>query len=407
MGSDPYSGWSREYKQRGYEEEEAQVKNPAVNSKKSSHSANVLVRRQKFIATVAAVTVISIGSFAGSAKLKKAASDALQLSSIKNWGITNARAASSVDAPAAWKIERGSKNVLVAVVDTGIDANHPDLKANIFHDKDNHYGFDFVKNAADPVDVHGHGTHVAGIIGAIANPKTGVSGVAQTVSIEAVKYYADTNTGAVNLKNTVKAIEWAVNSGAKIINYSGGGPEFAEEEYIALKKAESKGILVVAAAGNERSDTDMPENYYYPSAYRLTNIISVAATDINNKLIRSSNWGKTKVDVTAPGENIFSTLPGGRYGFMTGTSQATAFVTGIAALLLAHDPSLTPAKIKEIIRASVDTYPELKEKVASGGRVNARKALLALGIKVPASKETDVIRSIARGPSAMVDALTH
>jgi thermitase len=379
------------------------VKNPAVKISKSA--PNALVRKRKFIATIAAVTVLSIGSFAGSAKLKKAASEALKISSFKNWGIANARAASSVDALGAWKIEKGSKNVLVAVIDTGIDANHPDLKANIFRDKDNHYGFDFVKNAPNPVDEHGHGTHVSGIIGAIANPKTGVSGVAQSVSIEAVKYYADSNTGAVNLKNTVKAIEWAVNSGAKIINYSGGGPEFAEEEYIALKKAESKGILVVAAAGNERSNTDLPENYYYPSAYRLTNIISVAATDINNKLIRSSNWGKTKVDVTAPGENIFSTLPNGRYGFMTGTSQATAFVTGIAALLLAHDPTLTPARMKEIIRDSVDLYPELKEKVGAGGRVNARKALLALGIKMKSPKDNDVIRSIARGPSAIIEAL--
>lgn len=381
------------------------VKNPAKVSQ-SPASENAFVRRRKFVAIVAAITALSFGSLAGNSKFKQAASDVLKLSSFKNWGIANARAASHIDALEAWKIEKGSKSVLVAVIDTGIDANHPDLKANVFRDKDNHYGFDFVKNAADPVDEHGHGTHVAGIIGAIANPKTGVSGVAQTVSIEAVKYYADSNTGAVNLKNTVKAIEWAVNSGAKIINYSGGGPEFAEEEYVALKKAESKGVLIVAAAGNERSDTDMPENYYYPSAYRLTNIISVAATDINNKLIRSSNWGKSKVDVTAPGENIFSTLPNGRYGFMTGTSQATAFVSGIAALLLSRDPSLTPAKIKEIIRGSVDLYPELKEKVAAGGRVNARRALLALGVKAPA-KETDVIRSIARGPSAMVEALSR
>jgi len=359
------------------------------------------------IATIAAITVISFGSLAGNSKLRQAAKEALSNSSLKNWGIGNARAASHVDALEAWKIEKGSKSVLVAVIDTGIDANHPDLKTNVYRDQNNNYGFDFVKNAANPVDEHGHGTHVAGIIGAVANPKTGVSGVAQSVSIEAVKYYADSNTGAVNLQNTVKAIEWAVNSGAKIINYSGGGPEFAEEEYIALKKAESKGVLVVAAAGNERSDTDQPENYYYPSAYRLTNIISVAATDINNKLIRSSNWGKTKVDVTAPGENIFSTLPNGRYGFMTGTSQATAFVSGIAALLLAHNPSLTPARIKEIIRASVDAYPELKEKVAAGGRVNAKKALLALGVKTAPTRETDVIRSIARGPSAMMEALAQ
>lgn len=297
------------------------------------------VSNRNFIATVAVITCLSFGAIAGNSKLKKATAEIFKISSFKNWGIANARAQSHVDALGAWAIEKGSKSVLVAVVDTGLDANHPDLKANVFRDAKGNYGFDFVKNAPNPTDEHGHGTHVAGIIGAVANSKTGVSGVIQNVSIEAVKYYADSNTGAVNLKNTVKALEWAVNSGAKVINYSGGGPEFAEDEYLALKKAESKGIIVVAAAGNERSNTDLPENYYYPSAYRLTNIISVAATDINNKLIRSSNWGKTKVDVTAPGENIYSTLPGGRYGFMTGTSQATAFVSGIAALLLSKDPT--------------------------------------------------------------------
>ncbi len=369
---------------------------------KSQKSQN----RRNTIAALSVITVLSFGAIGGTAKLKKVA-DAFKLTSFKNWGIANARAQSHIDAFGAWTIEKGSKNILVAVVDTGLDANHPDLKANVYHDAKGNYGFDFVKNSPNPSDEHGHGTHVAGIIGAIANPKTGVSGVIQNVSIEAVKYYADSNTGAVNLKNTVKALEWAENSGAKVINYSGGGPEFAEEEYLALKKAEAKGIIVVAAAGNERSDTDLPENYYYPSAYRLTNIISVAATDINNKLIRSSNWGKTKVDVTAPGENIYSTLPNGRYGFMTGTSQATAFVSGIAALLLSHDPTLTPARVKEIIRNSVDLYPELKDKVAAGGRVNAKKALLALGIAPPKSKETDIIRSIARGPTAISEAISR
>lgn len=357
-----------------------------------------------FIATLSAVTVLSFGALGGSSKLRTVA-EAFKLTSFKNWGIANARATSHIDAFGAWSIEKGSRNVIVAVVDTGLDANHPDLKANVYRDAKGHYGFDFVKNTPNPVDEHGHGTHVAGIIGAIANPKTGVSGVVQKVSIEAVKYYADSNTGAVNLTNTVKALDWAVNSGAKVINYSGGGPEFAEEEYIILKKAEARGVLIVAAAGNERSNTDLPENYYYPSAYRLTNIISVAATDINNQLIRSSNWGKLKVDVTAPGENIYSTLPNGRYGFMTGTSQATAFVSGIAALLLSKDPTLTPARIKEIIRSSVDLYPSLTDKVAAGGRVNAKKALMALGIAPPKSRETDIIRSIARGPTAVAEAL--
>jgi subtilisin family serine protease len=101
----------------------------------------------------------------------------------------------------------------------------------------------------------------------------------------------------------------------------------------------------------------------------------VASTDINNKILPSSNWGQTHVDVAAPGENIYSTLPGGRFGYMTGTSQATAFVSGIAALLLAHDPKLTPQEIKDIIMRSVDPVPELKELIVSGGKVNAYSSL--------------------------------
>jgi subtilisin family serine protease len=178
----------------------------------------------------------------------------------------------------------------------------------------------------DPSDDHGHGTHVAGIIGAVTNLDSGVSGVAPRVLIMAVKYYSESNPGSVNLKNTIDALNYAIDRGARIINYSGGGPEYSEAEYLAIKRAESRGILVVAAAGNEHQNTDLRERLYYPQAYGLSNIISVAATDINNNLLPSSNWGKSKIDVAAPGENIYSTLPGNRYGYMTGTSQATAFV---------------------------------------------------------------------------------
>lgn len=329
----------------------------------------------------------------------------------KNWGLINHQDRSHIQALDAWKIEEGNRGILVAVIDTGIDADHPDLKKNIWQDpkakvlnagrtptasvrgkrkRKKHqpkaadpvlervYGWNFVVDQANPKDDHGHGTHVAGIIGAIANPKSGVAGVAQKVSIMAVKYYSDANPGSVNLRNTVRAINYAVDMGAKIINYSGGGPEFSEEEFQAIKRAEAKGVLFVAAAGNEHQDTDQVENYYYPSAYRLSNILSVAATDIHNNLLKSSNWGKNKVDVTAPGENIYSTLPGNRFGYMTGTSQATAFVTGVAALLLAKDPSLTPVQIKQLILGSVDKFPQLTDKVFTGGRVNAYGALLAL-----------------------------
>ena len=308
----------------------------------------------------------------------------------KNWGILNRQDKSDIQAVDAWKLEKGRKDIIVAVIDTGVDAGHPDLKANIWDGTTNHptksgifggvsgYGWNFVKDNDSPGDDHGHGTHVAGIIGAVANPDAGVSGVAQHVSIMAVKYYSETASGTVNLANTIKAIDFAVKNGARIINYSGGGPEFSEEEYLAIRRAEMAGVLVVAAAGNEHQDTDQVENYYYPSAYRLSNILSVAATDIHNRLIRSSNWGARRVDVAAPGENIYSTLPGGKYGYMTGTSQATAFVTGVAALLLSKNPKLKPVDLKKLILENVDRFPTLVGKVATAGRVNAFKALNAL-----------------------------
>lgn len=321
----------------------------------------------------------------------------------KNWGLINFQSKSHIQAVDAWKIEEGNRNVIVAVIDTGIDPHHKSLSSNMWHDsslkKSDIFGWNFVSDRPNPIDEHGHGTHVAGIIGATADPTSGVSGVAHRVSIMPVKYYSDANPGAVNLRNTVRAINYAIDHGAKIINYSGGGPEFSEEEYLAIKRAETKGILFVSAAGNEHQNTDRVENYYYPSAYRLTNIISVAATDIKNNLLPSSNWGKKSVDVAAPGENIFSTLPGGRFGYMSGTSQATAFVTGMAALLLSQDPHLTPQKIKEIITQSVDPFPQLKDKVASGGRVNAYRALLKLKNSNPPSVKDGLL---AHHPGAPV-----
>lgn len=278
----------------------------------------------------------------------------------KNWGLLNDLSKSHISAPQAWKIEMGKSTVVVAVLDTGVDFGNYDLAPARAP-----AGWNFVTNKADPVDEHGHGTHVAGIVHVVA----------PGVQIMSLKYYSDANTGKMNLLNTVNALNYAVDHGAKIINYSGGGPEYSEDEFLALKRAEAAGILVVAAAGNEHQDVDLVGNYYYPAAYRLSNIIVVAATDIRNNLLATSNWGKTRVDVTAPGENIRSDLPGNRAGYMSGTSQATAFVSGIAALVLSHFPKLTPAQIRRRIMETVDTFPQLSERVVSGGRVNAYRAL--------------------------------
>jgi subtilisin family serine protease len=266
------------------------------------------------------------------------------------------------------------------VIDTGIDPTHKDIVNNLWHDPKHPeiFGWNFVTDKPNPIDEHGHGTHVAGIIGASLNNSAGASGVAHKVSIMAVKYYSDSAPGSVNLKNTVKAINYAIDHHAKIINYSGGGPEFSEDEYLALRRAEAAGILVVAAAGNEHQNTDLTENYYYPAAYRLSNIITVAASDIRNNILSTSNWGKTRIDVSAPGENIYSLLPGSRYGYMSGTSMATPFVSGIATLMLACDPTLKPTKIRELIVRSVNRFPQQENKVLSGGVVNAYNALDAL-----------------------------
>ncbi len=321
---------------------------------------------------------------------------------LKNWGLENS--ASQIEK--AWSISQGSKNVVVAVIDTGIDPNHPELKNCLWKaptqagrlTSGSVYGWDFVNKTANPVDTHGHGTHIAGIIAAAANPKEGTAGVAPNVQIMAVKYYSETAPGSVNLANTIKALHYAIDNGARIINYSGGGPEYSEEEYQAMKKAEQKGVLIVAAAGNDHRNTDEVDNRYYPAAYRqkgLTNIITVASISQENHLLPSSNWGAGSVDVAAPGEGILSTFPGGRHQKMTGTSQATAFVSGIAALLISKQPALTPSQVRDLILRNVDPVTALYRKVATGGKVNAYKALLALVPPAPVSKPLPSLKAKA------------
>jgi thermitase len=337
----------------------------------------------------------------------------------KNWGLETT--ASNIKK--AWNLSLGSKNVIVAVIDTGIDASHPDLKPNLWKapnastsketgDKSDAtrltsgsvYGWDFVTKSANPADSHGHGTHIAGIIGAIANPNTGTAGVTQNVQIMAVRYYSESAPGSVNLANTIKALHYAIDNGAKIINYSGGGPEYSEEEFQAMKKADERGVLIVAAAGNEHHDTDAEEYRYYPAAYSLKglkNIITVASIDSNNKLLPSSNWGMKSVDVAAPGEGILSTLPRGRYGKMTGTSQATAFVSGIAALLLSKQPSLTPTQIKDIIVRNTVPSVFLRNKIASGGKVDAYLALAALDAPATRKMASQTLATPAPQPAQL------
>jgi thermitase len=312
------------------------------------------------------------------------------------WGLKKS------DAARAWSISRGSKKVIVAVIDTGIDVGHEDLKNNLWtnagetgldkngKDKatngidddgngliDDVHGWNYVSNNNNLTDNHGHGTHIAGIIGAEAGNKKGITGIAPDVSIMVLKYYDPKVPNTDNLKNTIAGIQYAVKMGANIINYSGGGTDFSQEEHDAVMSAEQNGILFVAAAGNERSNSD--EHHYYPADYKLKNIISVTAIDPTTEVLSSSNYGTDTVDIAAPGQNILSCLPNSTYGLMTGTSQATAFVTGAAVLVMAHKELYgEPSEIKKYILATGDSSASLIAKTKTSRQLNLYKALTIL-----------------------------
>jgi subtilisin family serine protease len=323
----------------------------------------------------AAITTINPLDFFTSARTKDTRQAANDPGLLDSWGLAHS------GVQEAWKLSQGSKEIIVAVIDTGIDLKHEDLGENLWRNPNPNnphfpgavHGWNFVDNNPDLTDTHGHGSHIAGIIGATKNNSKGIAGLAPKVSLMILKYYDPKAPGINNLKNTIKAIRFAIDHGAHIINYSGGGLDYSAEEKTLIEEAERKGILFVAAAGNERSNSDLQK--YYPADYRLSNIISVTAVDPKNQILASSNWGIGGVDIAAPGENILSTLPGNRYGYMTGTSQATAFVTGAAVLIKAKYPHFTPQQIKHYLTASGDPLPQLLGKNKNYRVLNVAKAL--------------------------------
>ena len=288
-----------------------------------------------------------------------------------SWGI-NPKLSSSINLVKALKKHQNKKEVVVAVVDTGIDSAHPFLKENLFVKtgsiSSKNYGVSFSGKrivSSTPTDTHGHGTHVAGIIKSVY-PK---------VKIMALKYYDPKASGQANLEATIKALEYAVNSNVDIINYSGGGPEPSVEELRVLREAERKGILIVAAAGNEYSNIDQKQNAYYPASYGLSNIITVSSHNQEFGKVKSANWGTNSVDISAPGYKIRSAIPNGGAAFMTGTSQATAFVTGVAGLILSNYSHLTPQEIKQAIITGGKKQRSLKSQSKEGKILDALGAL--------------------------------
>lgn len=274
-----------------------------------------------------------------------------------NWQEVETWADEQILTQQALQISNNLYPVRVAVIDTGIDTNHPDLKGHVYK------SWNFVSNSPSAMDDHGHGTHIAGIILKLA----------PNAQILNLKYYETSLPGILTLRNSIQALEMAVKENVDIINYSGGGYGYSEEEHKILKVAEAKGILVIAAAGNEASNTDMKR--YYPADYRLSNIMSITAISEAQKLVSSSNFGAHSVDLAAPGENILSTLPKNEYGSMTGTSQATAYVSGVAALMLSNRKFSHPSKVIEHLVLTADEAPALFKKTKRQSILNAFRAL--------------------------------
>jgi thermitase len=318
-----------------------------------------------------------------------------------SWGLF------TVDAESAWS--ENAAEVIVAVIDTGADVTHPDLRSALWtnpgesgivespkcHDQrfsqsafcdkarngvdddgngfvDDVHGWNFASENNDLKDNAGHGTHIAGIIGATGD--FALRGVAPNARLMILKY-TDPKTSGDPLMNTIHAIEYATRMGAKIINYSAGGKRPSRLERDAIAAAGARGVLFIAAAGNEGSNSD--QSGYFPADYDLPNIVSVTAVDPSIQVLKTSNYGSRSVSVAAPGERILSTVPGGHYGLMTGTSQATAFASGIAALLLGNRRGvMSPLAIADAIAMSGVTQESLRSKTRSETLVNARRALV-------------------------------
>ncbi len=293
-----------------------------------------------------------------------------------------------VQSAEAWDIERGNRNVLVAVLDSGVDYNHPDLADNIWTNPgetmngvdddgngfvDDLHGWNFVDNNNTPIadDRSFHGTHVAGTVGAVGNNGIGISGQAQLVRLLPLKFLGADGSGFSS--DAIRGIDYAIQKGAHIINNSWGSGSRSTALSQAIDRARQAGILFVAAAGNSSRNNDV--NAFYPSNYPQDNIVRVAATDVRDRLASFSNYGSSRVDVGAPGANIYSTKNGGAYQNLSGTSMATPLVSGLLATMLASRPDLSYLQLKGVLLETVDPTAALRGRVLSNGRVNAFRAL--------------------------------
>ena len=315
---------------------------------------------------------------------------------LHNIGQTSGTAGADIDAVNAWDLQTG-KDVIIAIIDTGVEYTHEDLIPNVWTnvneipgngiDDDNNgfiddvYGWDFSNNDSDPIDDMGHGTHVAGIIAANTNNGIGISGINWRAKIMALKFIDAAGIGTTS--NAIKAINYAVAMGAKISNNSWGGGAFTQGLYDTLSAANDAGHLFIAASGNNSTNTDDPANeMHYPSSYDLPNVISVAATDEFDSLGTFSNYGPVSVDLAAPGRQILSLWLNNGYLSLDGTSMAAPFVAGAAGILLSTLPNLSINELRSALLDNVDLLPGLNGLTVTGGRLNLFNALNSISANI-------------------------
>lgn len=334
---------------------------------------------------------------------------------LRNTGQNGGLPLADIEAAPAWSVTTGSRSVVVGVVDTGIDYNHPDLKPNVWsaptsftvqfgpNDKltcaAGTHGYDAITNTCNPMDQNGHGTHVSGTIGATGNNSLGVTGVNWAVSMMGLRFMDSSGKGTV--ANAIRAIQFAIqvkaalpsSAGIRVLSNSWGGSGNSQALLDAINQANLAGILFVAAAGNDGQDQNTTPSY--PGAYRAANVVSVAATDNTDALATFSNYGSTTIDLGAPGVNIASTYPNSGYASMSGTSMATPHVAGAAALVLAACASLNTAALRATLVGNVDPVGALAGKTVTGGRLNVYKAVnaCAAGSATPPTNTLPISRS--------------
>lgn len=310
---------------------------------------------------------------------------------LHNTGQSGGLVDADIDAPEAWDRTTGSSSVVVAVLDSGTDLNHPDLTPNLWVNPgesgdgresdgidndsngyiDDVHGWDFVSGTPAPMDDNGHGTHTAGTVGAAGDNGVGVSGVCQQVQLMPLKFLSASGSGTNS--DAIEAIRYATAQNVLLTSNSWGGSGFSQAMLDAIHEANAAGIGFVAAAGNSGISNDLYPDY--PANFNVPNMISVAATDHQDTLVWFSNFGAQTVHLAAAGLQTLSTGMGGAYEFMSGTSMAAPQVSGAAALLKAANSGLPFARIKSMLLGTTDSKPSLAGKTRTGGRLNVARAL--------------------------------